>query len=299
MMMLLSGSAYAQQDKTMEAIDALKEVIVNAPEVRKPALMFRLAELHVIKAKELEAKEMLNHDTDYVRWLDGGQKGPPPELDRRESRAFLRTAVSLYRRVLDRAPELEEADQVTFNLAQALASVGETKGSVAQYLNLVKRYPKSSLVAKAYLLLGEHYFDANQLAKAEKALRRARKGDAETRIHAIYKLAWCDFNRTEYRAGIDKLLSVKRQGMLASEADRDLALFYAHAEAIDDALATYKQLDRLAAILDEQGKWPLALRVKRHQLEKKPSIGAAARHRGDAGEGRGWIRRRTCRRSRR
>lgn len=269
----------AAAKKRLEAIEALKPVVAAASPARKPELLFRLGELHWAHAKYLLRKEMLAHDTAYVDWIDRGQRGEPPELSAftRKSQAYKRTAVSLYRRVLDQSPAYARAGEVRFHLAYALYDLGRVEEAVRQYQTLTERHPKSRFTPQAFLQLGEHWFASNSLEKARRAYEHAhRGGEGLVRTYALYRLAWCDFNAADYTAGIRRLQTVAdRSGpaALKAEAVRDLALFFARAGAVDEALAYFqgpKPLLRMASILDEQGSWEAAAMVKRRVLSAYP-----------------------------
>jgi tetratricopeptide (TPR) repeat protein len=260
----------AIQKRLDESIETLKPVIAHAAESEKPLLIFRLAELIWQKADHRKAKEMLAHDTAYVAWVEAGQKGEPPEVESftRESRALRRNAVANYRRAAKDA--LERNDEIRFQLAYALYEIGEKKEAVEIYSEVARLFPNSRFAAQANLQLGEHWFDANELDPAQRAFERAyQKGDREVRDHALYKLAWCDFNRTDYAAGIEKLKRTERR-----EAIEDLALFFAHAGDVDGAFSWYRtraphQLIRMVSILEEKGEWPPAIDARRRLLAAK------------------------------
>ncbi len=260
------------------AIRALPPVINGADDARKPELVFRLAELYSDKAALLKAEAMLAHDTAYVRWVEGGQRGEAPKVEAfmGETNAVLRNIAALTKRVLDDYPSYERNDEVLFLLAQTAEALG--RSDAAHYATLVRRHPDSRLVPAAYLRLGEIYFTANDLEPARRAYERAYAlGSGIDRRVALHKLAWCDFNTQAFGAGIDKLKQVVAEGDdLASEALRDLVRFFAQVDDVARALAYFerhgatREAIQYAGLLDEQYKWPLAVAAYKKILERHP-----------------------------
>lgn len=286
--LLVSTPAMAETPEELaleRAIEAIKPVIEKADTNRKPELVFRLAELYAQKARYLKDKAMLAHDSAYVAWIEGGQKGPAPELDDylRESNAFLRNAHSLGKRVLALDESYGRNDEVLLFLAQSAEALGRGAESAEHYATLLRRFPKSRIVPVAWLRLGEHHFAANRLEPARRAYQRAYEtGDGINKRYALHKLAWCDYNSQAWAAGVSKLQRViasEGSADLRTEALRDLTRFFTHVDDVPAAIAYFakyggtdapKYATRYAAMLFEQGKWPQAVSAQKKILLRYP-----------------------------
>lgn len=286
-----SRQADAKRD---EAIGELKKLIPKARSNGKAVMIFRLAELYWEKSKSQYGTEMEEYEKGYQTWSDSGQQGDPPKVKGyiRESELIKKNALKLYAKVLADYPTYERNDEVLFYLGYNEYEDGNKKTAVGHYWTLIKQFPKSRLVPDAYLQLGEHFFNENNVLKARKAYERAVAGSKEPRIHdyGLYKLSWCDYNVQEYAAGIVKLKQVinssegqggsKRAVQLKGEALGDLARFFSYVDEVETAFAYFKKkgsekiairyTTRLGALFHGQGKWGLEIKTYRLLIKKFP-----------------------------
>lgn len=278
--------------KRDEAIEQLKKLIPRAPEGRKAEMIFRLAELYWEKSKFKYGIEMASYEKQYEEWVSKGRKGKEPKRQRfiRESELIKGNALKLYEKVLVSYPKYHRNDEVLFYLGYNEYEAGNRKKAVQHYWTLIKQFPKSRLVADAYLQLGEHFFESNNVLKARKAYERALKTKVpRVYNYALYKLAWCDYNMQEYADGIRRLKEVinnsetskdRKTVQLKSEALADLALYFSHVDEVESAFAYFKKKGgetlahqytrRLGGLFDEQGKWSLAIKSYRLLNNKYP-----------------------------
>ena len=278
--------------KRDEEIELLKKLVPKAPESRKAEMIFRLAELYWEKSKYKYTLEFEQFEAAYEEWSKAGSQGTPPKTKDfiRESELIKKNALKLYEKVLTEYPTYRRNDEVLFYLGYNEYEDGKTKVAVNHYWTLIKQFPKSRLVADAYLQLGEHFFNNNQVIKARKSYERATASDeARIKYYAIYKLAWCDYNIQEYASGIKKLKTVidhsdtatdKKSLQLGSEALGDLARFFSYVDEVDSAFAYFRKkggegkalqyTSRLGALYHEQGKWNLEIATYRLLVEKFP-----------------------------
>ncbi|MCK6544331.1 tetratricopeptide repeat protein [Myxococcota bacterium] len=281
--------------KRDEAIEELKKLIPKAPAGRKAEMIFRLAELYWEKSKYKFGLEMTAFDKAYNQWVDAGRPGKEPaQKDHiRESELIKQNALKLYEKVLTEYPTYERNDEVLFYLGYNEYEAGNKKNAVNHYWTLIKQFPQSRLVPDAYLQLGEHFFNDNNVEKARKAFERAL-ASTTPRIYnyALYKLAWCDYNVQEYAAGIVKLKDVIDRSekaeaqkdtktlQLKGEALGDLARFFSYVDEVETAFDYFKKkggedlavryTTKLGGLFDEQGKWPLQIKTYRMLNEKYP-----------------------------
>lgn len=282
-----------QADKKRdEAIGELKKLIPKAPSGRKAEMIFRLAELYWEKSKYQYGLEMDTYEKSYTEWADSGQRGDAPKIKDflRKSELIKQNALKLYEKVMTDYPTYERNDEVLFYLGYNEYEAGNKKKAVAHYWTLIKQFPKSRLVPDAYLQLGEHFFNDNNVIKARKAFERALAAKAP-RIYnyALYKLAWCDYNIQEYANGIKKLKDViarsekagdKKSVQLKGEALGDLTRFFSYVDEVETAFAYFKKKGgekiairystKLGALFHDQGKWNLEIKTYRMLIDKYP-----------------------------
>lgn len=278
--------------KRDEAIEELKKLIPKAPASRKAEMIFRLAELYWEKSKYKYGLEMEVYERAYEKWGNQGQRGKPPAIKDfiRESELIKQNALKLYEKVLTEYPTYERNDEVLFYLGYNEYEAGNKKKAVSHYWTLIKQFPKSGLVPDAYLQLGEHFFNDNNVIKARKAYERALASKAgRVYNYALYKLSWCDYNVQEYAAGIKKLKEVidrserakdAKSVQLKAEALGDLARFFSYVDETDTAFAYFRKkgnediafryTTRLGQLFHEQGKWSLEIKTYRMLIDKFP-----------------------------
>ncbi len=279
----------AADRKRDELIGDLKTLIPRMPETDgKADLYFQLAELWWEKARFVSLQEDQEHEDAWAKWSQE-RKGEEPKLDTRRSEGYRREALQLYRLVLERYPRCRRRDEVLFVAAHNLYDSGQKGEAVALYAELIERHPKSRFVPDAQVQMGEHWFAANDLARARAAFEKA----ASFRLpklypFALYKLAWCDFNAGAYQAAIAKFQEViayaegESRGdrvQLKTEALKDIALAYARIDAVDGAISyladkggdhAVDAINRLASTYFEDGKFEQSIRVYRVLQQTAP-----------------------------
>ncbi|MFN7133266.1 MAG: tetratricopeptide repeat protein, partial [Myxococcales bacterium] len=154
---------------------------------------------------------------------------------------------------------------------------------------LIKKFPQSRFVPDAYLQMGEHFFNTNQLIKARKAYEEASKtNNGRIKYFAVYKLAWCDFNGGAYEDAIKKFKEViaeagkDKSGAkgLKNEALKDIVVSFAQLDAVDEAMTYLKKntgkdhsrqlIAKLAGNYQEAGKHEMAIKAFRQLLSDDP-----------------------------
>ncbi|MEL6186559.1 MAG: tetratricopeptide repeat protein, partial [Myxococcota bacterium] len=282
----------AADAKRNEAIEELQKLIPVASESRKPEMTFRLAELYWEKSKYEYTLEMEAFEAAHAEWRDAGSPGRPPKrrVFLRQSERIKTTALRLYERVLKTSPTYPRNDEVLFYLGYNEYEAGNARRAVAHYWRLIKQFPESKLKAQAYLQLGEHFFNSNDVRRAQSAYERAlATGEAQIANYARYKLAWCDYNVEDYDAGISKLKKVidvsdaagdSRAIELKSEALRDLARFFSFEGEVETAFEYFQEKGgeaiaqrysaELAALFHGQGEWDLEIDTYRLLLDTYP-----------------------------
>ncbi len=261
-------------EKRAETIAVLKPLISKAQGAQRATLLFRLAELYWAQAQEERAEAM----EAYERAIARGER-VDLKTALRASQVIQNNAVSIVRRALEDHPNYARADELLFFL-------GQSTDDTAPLWTLIKRHPKSEKLADAYLLLGERFFENNELEKAQRAYRRALAARPSLDF-ALYKLAWCDYNQEAYAVGVERLREVVRRAdknpagtKLRSEALESLARFYARVQSHEEAFTYFRDkaspqeaagyISRLAAHLLDQGEWAAAANALDRALAAAP-----------------------------
>jgi TolA-binding protein len=281
--------------KRDEAIKMLKDIITRFEKGPKKAdVMFQLAELYWEKAKYVYFQEMY----EYEKKLDECNKKTKDmsvcekiKINTRQSELYRKQALDIYEKIIKEYPDYPRKDEVLFILGYNLYEMGRKNDGVKYYWELIKKYPQSKYAPDAYLSLGEHFFNNNEVFKAVQAYEKAMTfNDPKITVVALYKLAWCDYNLGEYEKGIDKLKRViemsqkesdKTKIKLEREAMNDLALFFSQVDAVDEAKDYWEKvagrqrlkdlLKLLAKVYDDQGKFDQAIKVYRLAINEFPN----------------------------
>lgn len=281
--------------KRDEAIRMLKDIISRFEKGPKKAdVMFQLAELYWEKSKYVYFQEMY----EYEKKLDECNKKTKDlkacekiKINTRQSELYRKQALDIYEKIIKEYPDYPRKDEVLFVLGYNLYEMGKKNEGVKYYWELIKKYPNSKYAPDAYLSLGEHFFNNNEVFKAIQAYEKALTfNDPKITVVALYKLAWCDYNLGEYEKGIDKLKQViafaqkegdKSKIRLEREAMNDLALFFSQVDAVDEAKDYWEKvagrqklkdlLKQLARVYDEQGKYDQAIKTYRLAINEFPN----------------------------
>jgi tetratricopeptide (TPR) repeat protein len=290
----------AVDKKNDESIAELKNVIRQVPSdsTQKADLIFQLAELYYAKSKYIYSKEMRSYfaaGDDVANRRDKGEKIDDAKLDIKLSEQWRSEALRLYQQILKEYPTYERKDEVLFTLAYNQYEDLKTRPkAVENYFTLIKQYPNSRYVPDAYVQLGEHFFNANDLEKARKSYTEALKSNSP-KIHnfALYKLAWCDFNSGDYDGSIKKFKQVieasakgdesgkKDRIQLKNEALNDVVTPFVQVEATDEAISYFEAqttkkkahtlTKKLADNMEGAGKHEAAIKVYRTLIAKDPN----------------------------
>ncbi|MFL5311488.1 MAG: tetratricopeptide repeat protein [Myxococcales bacterium] len=290
--------------KRDEMIAQLQRILPKLDEgTRKAELSFQLAELWWEKAKSVALHEVREYDQRTAAWLGAREKddksaGPEPKVSTVESDRYRKEALAIYQTILRDSPDYPRRDELLFVLAYNQYEIGDRMGALRSYQALIEQFPGSRYVPDAYVQIGEHHFQHNDLARSRAAFEKA----ASFRLpkiygFAVYKLAWCDYNAHDFRGAIAKFQEVvdysERQAggkdrdriQLKNEALKDIVLPFAQLDAVEAAAAYLTEkggsrgvelIDRLAGTYFDTGKFEQAVRVYRLLKDKSPSDARAA-----------------------
>ncbi|RME19037.1 MAG: hypothetical protein D6806_19005, partial [Deltaproteobacteria bacterium] len=172
--------------KVDHSIEVTKDLIKksrNAPYM--PDIIFRLAELYVEKSR-------------LVYYLEVETKGAEQAVNSPEAKLLKNEAIQTYLDLMKRFPDYRYNDKVLFFLGHEYYELGMHQDMLDTYKKLVEDYPKSPLVLEALFIVGDYYFNKDDLAEAEKWYRKILRY-RESPIHdmARYKLGWVAINKAK------------------------------------------------------------------------------------------------------
>ena len=290
-------------EKRTEEIEELKKIIPKVQDgPQKADLLFQLAELWWEKSKFMYFTEMADYDKAYQEYTEKENQGAKglhePKVNTRQSDLYREQAIELYEKILSDYQSYPRSDEVLFNLAYNLYDTGKKKEAIARYWDLIRQHPDSKFVPDAYVQMGEHFFNSNDLERARKAYQKALAFNIpQIYAFALYKLAWCDFNAGAYEEAIHKFQKVvsyqeqaiasgaraerKDKVQLKNEALADMVLSWAQLNAVDQARDYYAQhasrrkthhlMARLANVYFDAGKWDPAIHTYQMIIQEDPA----------------------------
>ncbi len=265
---------------------------------RRGELWLRLAELYVEKSRLIEYRLQQKYDDAISAW----QKNPKqkrPTLDLKPAQDFNRKSVQLYEWFIRDFPKDEKVDQALFFLGYNYFELNQPERGKDYYKRLTDQFPKSPYIEESNFALGEFYFERELWADALKHYQAvAANKRARLFSFALYKTAWCQYKTGQVKQALQSLERVIRAGRvakgsqdssaggvsrirLATEAQKDLVVFYAEAGTAKDARAyfneiagekqTYGLLEKLAYYYADIGNREGARYVFRDLITERPN----------------------------
>ena len=265
---------------------------------RRGELWLRLAELYVEKSRLIEYRLQQKYD-EQIQQFQQGKTKKKPVLDLRASHEYNRKAIQLYEWFLRDFPKDPKIDQALFFLGYNYFELDQPEKGKDYYKRLTTEFAKSSYVEESYFALGEYYFDREKWADALKNYEMvANNKRARLYSFALYKLAWCQYKTGRVKDALASLEKVIRAGRvakgtqdgsaggvsrirLATEAQKDLVVFYAEAGSAKDARAyfeevagekqTFNLLEKLAYYYADTGNREGARYIFRELIQERPN----------------------------
>ncbi len=264
---------------------------------RRGELWLRLAELYVEKARLIEFKLQQEYDKE-VKAFNDGQVKTRPNLDLKPAQEYNLKAIQLYEAFLNDFPKDSKVDQALFFLGYNYFELNKADKGRTYYERLVKERPQSSYIEESYFALGEYHFDRNEW---DKALNYYQKISSSKRNRlssfAQYKEAWCLYKvgkQKQALLALEKVIEAGRNSKqeknsaggvsrirLATEATRDLVVFYAEAGTAEDARSYFEgitddknvqpMLERLAYYYSDTGQKDSARYLFKQLIDTNPN----------------------------
>lgn len=265
---------------------------------RRGELWLRLAELYVEKSRLIEYRLQSKFD-EQLKDTQSGKTKIRPKLDLTAAQDYNKKAVQLYEWFLRDFPQDSKVDQALFFLGYNYFELNQPEKGKEYYQRLTSKYPNSSYVEESNFALGEYYFEREQWADALKHYR-AVAANKRARLYsfALYKTAWCEYKTGAVKQALASLERVIRAGRaakgshdqsatgasrirLATEAQKDLVIFYAEAGTPDGARGyfgevvgekqTFGLLEKLAYYYADTGNREGARQIFRSLIEERPN----------------------------
>ena len=224
---------------------------------RRGELWLRLAELYVEKARLIEFKLQQEYDKEVKSFNEGKTKSRPT-IDLKPAQEYNVKAIQLYEWFLNDFPKDPKVDQALFFLGYNYFELNKPDKGRTFYERLVKEHPQSSYIEESYFALGEYHFDRNEWDKALSYYQKVgRSKRSRLSSFAQYKEAWCLYKvgkQKQALLALEKVIEAGRSSKqerdssaggvsrirLATEATRDLVVFYAEAGTAENAKAYFE-----------------------------------------------------------
>ncbi len=257
---LLVSTEKRRDDKRVEAIGLLRGFLASRPTGEAKAEgLFKLAELLWEESRRLFVERMEAFSRGVEKCAQAKTECTPPK----EPRIDLKEAEALYRELHDKHPTFRRMDLVTYLIGFAAKEDDREDEAMTRFHEVIKKFPDSPLVGDAWMMVGEHYFAANQWVPARDAYKKVAD-DAATSDLATFKVAWCEWklgNSTQaakdFKRVLDKAVRQEREGTESqrrrSASLREEALEYLVVVFTEDRSISPKEVfDFLVSIDGEQ-----------------------------------------------
>lgn len=226
---------------------------------RRGELWLRLAELYTEKSRLIEYKMQQKFD-DQLQDFQSGKTKVKPVIDLRASQEYNKKAIQLYEWFIRDFPKDPKMDQALFFLGYNYFELDQAEKGKDYYRRLTHDFPRSTYVEESNFALGEYYFDREKWADALKYYE-AVSNNKRARLFsfALYKQSWCLYKTGQVKQALISLERVIRAGRaakgaqdgsaggasrirLATEAQKDLVVFYAESGNAKDARGYFEEI---------------------------------------------------------
>ncbi len=185
-----------------------------------------LPELYVRLAELLSEEARYHYQLAYEREQRASRVMHVPQV-----RLLKEEAIEIYETGLSRFPDSELAPRMLFNVGHEHRELGNFEEMIASLERLTESYAESPLRADALLVLGDYYFDQQDLEKAKGYYEQIVRGPvAPATGLGHYKLAWVWVNLAE----CDKALRHFEDAIDRSNEWEDIRIAIARSRAGED-----------------------------------------------------------------
>ena len=259
-----------------EQIENYRMLIENTRDADpdKPDLLFRLADLYSRKQRYHQFQGMDLHPQ-----IDRAEGREEQQLRRRQqqyfeqSREALIGAIQTYAQIA-RNPQFREYErmpEVLFYYAFTLQEADYMDQAREVYRQLIQQHPDSQYVPFAFLAFGDHFFEEEELDRAEQFYSRVLEfPDSPVYAYAMYKMGWVQLNLDRFQDALETFYRVAEitegddtQETLNQNAKNDFVRAYSEVGEARRAHDAFRRVDRgyaftmlelLGDLYVEQGK---------------------------------------------
>jgi TolA-binding protein len=259
-------------------------------------ILFRIMTLRMEQAIYAQNNEFDNFEIEWERWDKNGRKNFEPKSSSDKSTGIWKKVVKLGREISEKFSENEHGDKVLFNLAYAYQYLNKDSHSIASFEQLVKKYPKSTLVSEAHFSLGDYSFDRSDFHSAIAHYTENLKDPRSSQYGwALFKLGWSYYNMGQFQTAIDfwkktiaytNTIDETKGKRIRSEVFKDMPYAYAELDQLNEAIAFYKSTNgekylsdlykTMASIYFNYGKLDRSIFLWKKLIEVNPSSPEAA-----------------------
>lgn len=246
----------------IKAIEAINKLLLKKKgSSDEPNLLYRLAELHMRRAKsgrffEINKPEKQKILSAFPVAVEGDKES-------------LRNAIKSYNRLETEFPKFQEMDSVLFNSAFAHQQLRLSRVAEAKLKEMITKFPNSPMITDALLALGELQYDFQNFSEALKTYRKIEAyPNSRVFAYGLYKSAWAAYNQKNTALALEQLKAVlkntpatneanQRGHHLRGEALRDLGIFIADNAKPEEIYPFFKQVstpEELSKIMIEMAK---------------------------------------------
>ncbi len=125
--------------------------------------------------------------------------------------------------LLRRYPGSPYVPATLYFLGYARTAQGNADAGLLHFEALAARFPQSPYAQQALIFIGEHYFNDNDLARAEKAYDQVLDHpDSKYFDQALYKLAWTRYRASTYKSAISSFTYLLQEAQAQPKQGKSL-----------------------------------------------------------------------------
>ncbi len=199
---LLTEAQEKRDAKRSQAIGLLRQFLDGKPEgdTRADGL-FKLAELLWEDSRRIYLEKADKYEREVERCKTRKCKKEPVE-----PRVDLSESETLYKELIADFPAYQHADLAMYLIGFAAKEDGREDEALVFFKRVIDEHPDSPLYGDCWILIGEHYFAAEQFKEAREAYLKVldRKKSSSYEL-ALFKTAWCDWKLGDIDSAIERL----------------------------------------------------------------------------------------------
>src|SRR5207237_366631 len=245
----------------------------------------QLAELWWEKARYVSLQEVRDYDERYGAWLANREKdaqsaGAEPKVSTEKSDGYRRKALASYQDILQRYPEYARKDELLFVLAYNQYEIGEQAAALRSYQALIDQFPASRFVPDAYVQMGEHYFQHDDLARGRAAVEAAggyfgrKAGGASSELVDRLAATYFESGKFDYAIRVYRLLQEKAPDDARAAAWQQRVLLAYDKLNRRDAVA--QEMERLVSGYGPRSEWAKAKAARGASLDEANQLAESA-----------------------